>query len=98
MCEKMDTTRATLSKFITRLVGYDFLMELEDKQYMMSPFMYLPYHANARELQEEWMRIREGKLYNRRGFSNEEYLLIKDGKIKIEFVEGALVDKQRLID
>jgi len=98
MCEKMDTTRATLSKFITRLVGYDFLMELEDKQYMMNPFMYLPYHANARELQEEWMRIREGKLYNRRGFSNEEYLLIKDGKIKIEFVEGALVDKQRLID
>jgi hypothetical protein len=43
MCKKFGTTRATLSKFITRLVQYDFLMELEDKQYMMNPFMCLPF-------------------------------------------------------
>jgi hypothetical protein len=97
MCKKLDTTRATLSKFITRLIQYDFLMELEDKQYMLNPFMYLPYRSSSKELQDEWMEIRRDKRYNRRGFSNEEYRLIKDGKIKIELVKGSLVDEQRLL-
>jgi len=43
------------------------------------------------------MEIRRDKMYNRRGFSNEEYRLIKDGKIKIELVKGSLVDEQRLL-
>ena len=95
MCKKMETTRATLSKFITRLVGYDFLMELEDKQYMMNPFMYLPYHANAKELQNEWIEIREKQLYNRRGLSNDEYLMVKEGKIMLDSIKDVLIDRDR---
>jgi len=96
MCKKMETTRATLSKFITRLVGYNFLMELEDKQYMMNPFMHLPYHANAKELQDEWMDIRNRNFYNRRGLSNEECLMIKDNRLDIEGLKGIVVDENRL--
>ena len=96
MCKKMETTRATLSKFITRLVGYNFLMELEDKQYMMNPFMYLPYHANAKELQDEWMDIRSRNLYSRRGLSNEECIMIRDKRLDIEGLKGVMVDENRL--
>jgi len=97
MSKKFGTTRATLSKFITRLIKYDFLMELDDKQYMMNPFMCLPYKSSAKELQNEWIEIREKVLYNRRGFSDNEYKLIKEGKIKIEFIKGVLIDLDREI-
>ncbi len=97
MCKKLETTRATLSKFITRLVVYNFLMELEDKQYMMNPFMYLPYHANSKELQNEWIEIREKHLYNRRGLSNDEYLMIKEGKIEVDSMKCILIDRDREI-
>jgi hypothetical protein len=92
----METTRATLSKFITRLVGYNFLMELEDKQYMMNPFMHLPYHANAKELQDEWMDIRNRNLYSRRGLSNKECMMIKDKRLNIDGLKGVVIDENRL--
>ena len=92
----MKTTRATLSKFITRLIQYDFLMELEDKQYMMNPFMYLPYRSNGRELQKEWVDIRNRNLYSRRGISNEEYQMIRENRLDIESLERVLIDTNRL--
>ena len=96
MCKKMETTRATLSKFITRLVSYNFLMELEDKQYMMNPFMYLPYHANGKEFQDEWIDIRNRNLYSRRGLSNEEFKMIRDNRLDIKRLEGVVIDNNRL--
>ena len=96
MCEKMDTTRATLSKFITRLVGYNFLMELEDKQYRMNPFMHLPCHSNSKELQYEWMDIRSKNLYSRRGLSNEECRMIKDNRLNIEGLKNVVFDVNRI--
>ena len=95
MCKKMKTTRATLSKFISRLIQYDFLMELEDKQYMMNPFMYLPHRSNGRELQNEWMDIRSRNLYSRRGISNEEYERIKENKIDIKSLKSVVIDLNR---
>lgn len=95
MCKKMGMTRATFSKFISRLIQYDFLMELSDKQYMMNPFMFLPYKANGKELQEEWIDIRKNELYNRRGLSNDEYIMIKEGKMSLELIKGILVDDNR---
>ena len=95
MCKKMKTTRATLSKFISRLIQYDFLMELEDKQYMMNPFMYLPHRSNGRELQNEWMDIRSKNLYSRRGISNEEYKRIRENELDIESLKGVLIDGNR---
>ncbi len=97
MSKKMGTTRATLSKFITRLVQYDFLIELEDKQYMMNPFMCIPYKSSAKELQNEWIKIRTDSLYNRRGLSNDEYIMINEGKMKLKFIKGVLIDKNREI-
>jgi len=94
MSKKMGTTRATLSKFITRLIQYDFLMELEDKQYLMNPFMCLPYKASAKELQDEWIKIREERLYNRRGLSDNEYKMLKEGKIEVNF-KDILIDRNR---
>ena len=62
---------------------------------MMNPFMYLPYHANAKELQNEWIEIREKQLYNRRGLSNDEYLMVKEGKIEVASMKGILIDRDR---
>lgn len=97
MSKKIGTTRATLSKFITRLIQYDFLMELEDKQYMMNPFMCIPYKSSAKELQNEWIKIRRDSLYNRRGLSNNEYRIISEGKMELKFIKGILIDKNREI-
>ena len=96
MCEKMDTTRETLSKFITRLVGYNFLMELEDKQYRMNPFTHLPCHSNSKKLQYEWMDIRSKNLYSRRGLSNEECRMIKDNRLNIEGLKNVVFDVNRI--
>ena len=97
MCKKIGTTRATLSKFITRLVQYDFLMELEDKQYMMNPFICLPYKSSAKELQNEWVEIREKHLYSRRGLSDNEYIMIQEGKMEVKSIKGILIDNGREI-
>jgi|GEM_PF-4206977 len=94
--KNIDTTRATLSKFITRLIEYDFLMELEDKQYLMNPFMYIPFKANGKELQDEWIYIRKNNLYKRRGLSNDEYKQIKSKKLDIKNLKNILIDKNRM--
>ena len=70
MCKDFEMNRVSFSNFITRLISYDFLIELNDKQYRMNPFMYLPYKSSGLELQEEWNKIREDNLYKRRGLSN----------------------------
>jgi hypothetical protein len=63
----------------------------------MNPFMYLPYKSPASELQEEWEKIRDEKLYKRRGLSNEEYKMIKEKKLNIESLENVLIDDNRVI-
>jgi len=96
MCKDFGMTRVTFSNFITRLISYDFLIELIDKQYRMNPFMYLPYRSNGKELQDEWEKIRNKNLYKRRGLSNDEYKLIKDKKLDIESFKNVLVDENRV--
>jgi len=96
MCKNFGITRVTFSNFITRLIMYDFLIELEDKQYRMNPFMYLPYKSSGKELQDYWQEIRENNLYKRRGLSNEEYKLIAEKKLSLEFLKNVLVNKDKL--
>jgi len=95
MCKDFEMNRVSFSNFITRLISYDFLIELNDKQYRMNPFMYLPYKSSGLELQEEWNKIREDNLYKRRGLSNQEYRLIEEKKLKLEEIENVLIDKNR---
>jgi len=97
MCQNFEMTRVTFSNFVTRLISFNFLIELSDKQYRMNPFMYLPYKSPASELQEEWEKIRDEKLYKRRGLSNEEYKMIKEKKLNIESLENVLIDENRVI-
>ena len=96
MCKNFGMTRVPFSNLITRLISYNFLIELNDKQYRMNPFMCLPYQAQARELQDEWGKIRKEKLYNRRAVSNEEYTLINDKKLDINSLVDVVVDKGKL--
>ena len=95
MCKDFEMNRVSFSNFITRLISYDFLIELNDKQYRKNPFMYLPYKSSGLELQEEWNKIREDNLYKRRGLSNQEYRLIEEKKLKLEEIENVLIDKNR---
>ena len=97
MCKNFEMTRVTFSNFITRLITYNFLIELNDKQHRMNPFMYLPYKSPASELQEEWEKICDEKLYKRRGLSKEEYKMIKEKKLNIESLENVLIDETKLV-
>ena len=98
MCKNFGMTRVPFSNFITRLISYNFLIELSDKQYRMNPFMYLPYQSQAKELQDEWERIRNEGLYKRRGISNKEYKFIRDKKLKIGDLVNVVVDKNRVLN
>jgi hypothetical protein len=95
MCKDFEMTRVTFSNFIGRLISYDFLIELDDKQYRMNPFMYLPYQSSARELQDEWERIRSDNLYRRRGLSSLEYKLIKEDKLLFLDIVNGMMDTNR---
>jgi hypothetical protein len=95
MCKNFGMTRVTFSNFISRLISYNFLIELEDKQYRMNPFMYLPYKSSGRELQDEWERIIGENLYKRRGLSNQEYKLRREGKLVFEKDNKIVMDRGR---
>ena len=95
MCKDFGMNRVTFSNFIGRLISYDFLIELDDKQYRMNPFMYLPYQSSARELQDEWEKIRNDNIYRRRGLSNLEYKLIMQNKLELSHIENVIIDTNR---
>jgi hypothetical protein len=56
-----------ISKSLKKLVGLDFIMQLEDKSYLMNPFIVVPIGSDAESLQNEWISIRKSKEYIRRG-------------------------------
>ncbi len=54
LARKYDTTPPTVNKFIRKLESVPFLYKVDKGIYRMNPYTYLPYHANAEELQKVW--------------------------------------------
>jgi len=48
-------------KMIKRLLDLDYLMRISRGVYRLNPFVYVPYKANAEELQEEWLELKKQK-------------------------------------
>jgi len=48
-------------RMIKRLVDLDYLMRISRGVYRLNPFVYVPYKADASELQKEWIELKKQK-------------------------------------
>ena len=60
LSEKLGTSRANVSKMITKLVNMEFLMRVSRGIYRLNPFIYLPYNCKDEKLQREWVELGGG--------------------------------------
>jgi len=59
-------------KILRTLVKYGYLMRISKGIYRLNPFMYIPYRANASELQKEWLYLeKQNKLLEKQNEQNE---------------------------
>jgi len=49
------------AKMIKKLIEIGYLMRIRRGIYRLNPFVYVPYKANAEELQEEWLELKKQK-------------------------------------
>jgi len=59
LVKEFNTTKATVSRFIKKLVEIGFLIKISRGIYRMNPFIYVPYQEDAFRLQEEWKGLSE---------------------------------------
>ena len=53
----VDVSQPKFSKFVKQLVELDYLRRVSRGIYRLNPFVYVPYQANAEELQSEWIKL-----------------------------------------
>jgi len=50
-------SKTQYTKMIKKLLELNFLYKVKRSVYRLNPFIYLPYRANAEELQQEWREL-----------------------------------------
>ena len=54
LAKEFDVNRVTLNRFVKKLTSVEFINKEDDSSYRMNPYMFIPYRADAKTLQEEW--------------------------------------------
>ena len=60
LATRFKVTRQKISNIIKKMVEAKLLLKIARGVYRLNPYMYLPYKANAEELQAEWNELQQG--------------------------------------
>jgi len=55
IAKEFGISREMMNRFIRKLITLKFIQKQEDSTYKMNPFMFIPYQADAKILQKEWI-------------------------------------------
>ena len=54
IAKEMKVSVSSIKRVMKRLKSYSFVAQGKDKTYRLNPFIFVPYHSNAIELQNHW--------------------------------------------
>jgi hypothetical protein len=57
MIEKYKISRQAYLRIVKKLIELKFLKKLAPNTFMLNPFMYVPFRADAKALQDEWISL-----------------------------------------
>jgi hypothetical protein len=57
LARQYNSTPATINKFFKKMIQVGFLTKDDEGAYLMNPFIFIPYQADAKKLQDEWTAL-----------------------------------------
>jgi len=65
LAKELNVSRRKISDMLKKMQNTMILLKVHSNSYRFNPYMYLPFRANAEELQKEWKKLIDNKYMRR---------------------------------